>query len=453
MRGRKEAERASPRPVRCAIYTRKSTEEGLDSEFNSLDAQREAAEAYILSQRQEGWVALPARYDDGGFSGGNLERPGLQRLLPDVEAGRIDCVVVYKVDRLSRSLLDFARLIEIFDRKGVSFVSITQQFNTTTSMGRLVLNILLSFAQFEREIIGERIRDKVAATKRKGMYTGGPPVLGYDVDRERKRLVVNPKEAELVRTIFARFLDTGCITKLVEELNAQGSVTKCWTTKQGLTRAGKPWNKGYIYRLLNNPLYLGEVSHKQERYPGEQEAIVSRELWERAHVLLAKRYRGRGARLRPQGPALLRGIIRCAHCDCAMGPVFTKRRGRVYRYYLCLHASRNGHRTCPTRSLSAGEIEGVVVEQLRLLLRSPQLLAGASQGAVTVGRRDLARALAALDETWDQLPPGEQERIVRSVVTRVEVHPDRADVQFSREGLMALIAEMNDHRGTREVAA
>jgi DNA invertase Pin-like site-specific DNA recombinase len=453
MRGRTDAERASSRPVRCAIYTRKSTDEGLDSEFNSLDAQREAAEAYILSQRQERWVALPDRYDDGGYSGGDLERPGLQRLLEEVEAGRIDCVLVYKVDRLSRSLLDFARLIEIFDRRHVSFVSITQQFNTTTSMGRLVLNILLSFAQFEREIIGERIRDKVAATKRKGKYTGGPPVLGYDVDRERKRLVVNPEEAELVRHIFVRFLDTGCTTDLVGELNAQGYATKSWTTKQGVTRAGKPWNKGYVYRLLNNPLYLGEVSHKQERYPGEHEAIVSSELWERAHVMLAKRYRARGARLRTQGPALLRGIIRCAHCDCAMGPVFTKRRGRCYRYYLCLHASRNGHRACPTRSLSAGEIEGVVVEQLRRLLRSPQLLAGSCQGAATVGKRDLTRALAALDETWDQLPPGEQERIVRSVVTRVDIHPDRADLQFNKEGLVALIADTNDQRGAREVTA
>jgi hypothetical protein len=285
------------------------------------------------------------------------------------------------------------------------------------------------------------------------MYTGGPPVLGYDVDRERKRLVVNPEEAELVRHIFTRFLDTGCITKLVEELNAQGSVTKSWTTKQGVIRAGKPWNKGYIYRLLNNPLYLGEVSHKQERYPGEHDAIVSRELWERVHVMLAKRYRGRGARLRPQGPALLRGIIRCAHCDCAMGPVFTRRRGRVYRYYLCQHASRNGHRACPTRSLSAGEIEGVVVEQMRRLLRSPQLLAAGFHEAAGIGKREMARALAALDDAWDQLPPGEQERIVRSVVTGVEVHPDRADVQFSREGLAALIAEMNDHRGAGEVAA
>ncbi len=219
----------------CAAYTRTSTEEGLDSEFNSLDAQRESAEAYIASQKHEGWVASPTRYDDAGYSGGTLERPALQRLLEDVEAGRIGCVVVYKVDRISRSLLDFARLMEIFDRHGVSFVSVTQQFNTTTSMGRLVLNILLSFAQFEREIIGERIRDKVAATKKKGKYCGGPPVLGYDVDRERKRLVVNSAEAELVRHIFEDFVRAGSTTALARELNDRGCVTKSWTTKKGTT--------------------------------------------------------------------------------------------------------------------------------------------------------------------------------------------------------------------------
>jgi DNA invertase Pin-like site-specific DNA recombinase len=444
--------------VRCAIYTRKSTDEGLDSDFNSLDAQREAAEAYILSQRQEGWVALPDRYDDGGFSGGNLERPGLQRLLEGVEAGRIDCVVVYKVDRLSRSLLDFARLIEVFDRRTVSFVSITQQFNTTTSMGRLVLNILLSFAQFEREIIGERIRDKVAATKRKGMYTGGPPVLGYDVDRERKRLVVNPEEAELVRHIFSEFAQSGSTTRLAQQLNAEGHTTKSWTTKKGVTRAGMPWDKAHLYHVLNNPLYIGEVSHKDQRYPGEQEAIVARELWEQAHAILRKHYRARGARLRTPGPALLRGIIRCAHCDCAMGPVFTRRRGRCYRYYQCLHASRNGHQTCPTRSLSAGEIEGVVVEQLRSLFRNPEALVKRYQELKTqppggFGQRDIGEALAALDRMWDQLSPGEQERIVQSLVKQVDIHPDRADVKVSAEGLTSLIIELRQPTGVREVAA
>ena len=229
-------EREQPdRRVRCAILTRTSTEEGLDSDFNSLDAQRESGEAYVASQKQEGWVALPTRYDDGGYSGGTLDRPALQRLLADIEAGRIDCVVVYKLDRLSRSLLDFAKLIEIFDRHNVSFVSVTQRFDTSTSMGRLMLNILLSFAQFEREIIGERIRDKVAATRRKGKYTGGPPVLGYGVDRDRKRLVVNPEEAELVRRIFSDFVRTGSTTTLAQRLNEEGHTTKSWTTKEGRT--------------------------------------------------------------------------------------------------------------------------------------------------------------------------------------------------------------------------
>ena len=360
---------------RCAIYTRKSTDENLDNGFNSLDAQREAAEAYIASQRHEGWAALPARYDDGGYSGGTLERPGLQRLLTDVEAGFVDCVVVYKVDRLSRSLLDFTRIVEAFDRKGVSFVSVTQQFNTTSSMGRLTLNILLSFAQFEREIIGERIRDKVAATKRKGKYCGGMPVLGYDVDRGAKRLVVNPQEAELVRHIFLRFIETGSTTELAKELNAAGHLTKSWTTRTGRLNPGRPWDKGYIYRLLNNPLYVGEVSHKGERYPGEHEAIVPCRLWDQAHGILDRNHRARGAQTRAQTEALLKGIIRCAHCGCAMGPSFTKRRGKLYRYYLCVHASKNGYDTCPTKTLAAGEIERIVINQLRAILRAPEFLA------------------------------------------------------------------------------
>ena len=381
MRRQPDTEQAAVQRVRCAIYTRKSTDENLDAEFNSLDAQRESAEAYIASQRHEGWVALPAHYDDGGFSGGSLERPGLRRLLDDVEADRIDCVVVYKVDRLSRSLLDFARIIEIFDRRNVSFVSITQQFNTTTSMGRLVLNILLSFAQFEREIIGERIRDKVAATKRKGKYCGGMPVLGYDADRERKRLVVNPVEAELVRHVFTRFVQTGSTADLAKELNAAGFTTKSWVTKSERLHAGTPWHKMHVYRILNNPIYIAEVSHKGKRYPGEHEAIVPRPLWDQAHAILARNYRARGVETRTKTPALLRGILRCAHCGCAMGPTYTKRRGKSYRYYLCVHASKHGPDTCPTRTLAAGEIEGVVVEHLRGVFRTPELVAAAIRSA------------------------------------------------------------------------
>jgi DNA invertase Pin-like site-specific DNA recombinase len=465
MRRQQTTPRAPAPCVRCAVYTRKSTDEGLDSDFNSLDAQRESAEAYILSQRHEGWEALPEHYDDGGYSGGSLERPGLQRLLDDIEAGSVDCVVVYKLDRLSRSLLDFVKMIEVFDRKGVSFVSVTQRFDTSTSMGRLMLNILLSFAQFEREIIGERIRDKIAATRRKGKYIGGPPVLGYDVDRERKRLVLNPEEAELVRSIFERFAEGRSTTKLAAELNAECRTTKSWTTKKGVTRAGTPWNKAHLYRVLNNPIYLGEVTHRGERYPGEHEAIVSRDLWDRAQAILAKHYRVRGARTRIKTPALLRGLIQCGHCGCAMGPTYAKRRGKMYRYYLCVHAAKNGHSTCPTRALAAGEIEATVIEQLRALLRAPRAWAancrdtgsGSPSGVAAAGRlgvQALAQAARMLDRNWDQLSPGEQERIVQLVVEQVDVYPDRAEVRIGTKELTSLLTDLRSQPdGAREVLA
>jgi site-specific DNA recombinase len=375
MRRQQTAAATALRRVRCAIYTRKSTDEGLDSEFNSLHAQREAGESYIASQRLEGWVASPIRYDDGGFSGGTLERPALQRLLEDAEAGRVDCIVVYKIDRLSRSLLDFAKLMETFERHNVSFVSVTQRFDTSNSMGRLMLNILLSFAQFEREIIGERIRDKVAATRKKGKYTGGPPVLGYDVDRKQKRLVVNPEEVALVQRIFSNFVETGSTTTLAQQLNEDGLTTKSWTTKDGRHRPGKPWDKVLLYRVLNNPLYLGEVTYKGERYPGEHEPIIARELWDRARSILAHNSRVRGARTRTRTPALLRGLIRCAHCGCSMVPSFTKRRGKTYRYYVCLHSSKHGAGSCPVSSVPGGEIEGAVVEQLRAVFERPEVVA------------------------------------------------------------------------------
>jgi site-specific DNA recombinase len=361
------------RKVRCAIYTRKSTEEGLDQAFNTLDAQREACEAYIASQRHEGWLALSDRYDDGGYSGGSMDRPALQRLMRDIDGGMIDVVVVYKVDRLSRSLMDFARIVELFERHDVSFVSVTQHFNTTSSMGRLTLNILLSFAQFEREVIGERIRDKVAASKAKGMWMGGCPPLGYDV-RDRK-LVVNDAEADLVRHIFRRFLQLGSGTKLVRELKAKRRSTKSWTTQGGRRREGRPFGKGTVYKLLNNRVYLGEIVHKGNAYPGEHAPIVTRDLWNKVQAVLAESAKARANRTRATTPALLRGIIRCAIHDCAMGPTFTRKNGRLYRYYLCTHASKHGYDTCPNPSLSAGEIEAAVIDQLRGLFGSPEVLA------------------------------------------------------------------------------
>lgn len=273
---------AQPPPVvRCAIYTRKSTEEGLDQDFNSLHAQRESAEAFIASQQHEGWLCLPEHYDDGGYSGGTMERPALQRLLTDIEAGKVDCVVVYKVDRLSRSLLDFARILEAFERHRVSFVSVTQQFNTATSMGRLVLNVLLSFAQFEREMISERTRDKIAATRRKGRWCGGRPILGYDVDRQGAKLVVNADEAAQVRAIFQLYLDDERLMPVVEELRRRGWRNKRWITRKGVQCGGGAFDKSSLWHLLTNVTYLGKVRYKDEIHDGQHEAIVDAEVWQR----------------------------------------------------------------------------------------------------------------------------------------------------------------------------
>jgi site-specific DNA recombinase len=275
-------------PLRCAIYTRKSTEEGLNQDFNSLDAQREAAAAYITSQRSIGWVAVEERYDDGGYTGGNLERPALQKLLRDINQGRVDCVVVYKVDRLSRSLLDFARLIEVFERRQVSLVSVTQPLNTTTSLGRLTLNILLSFAQFEREMIADRTRDKMAAARRKGKWVGGKPVLGYDIAGEGGKLVANAEEAGQVQAIFALYLQHRLLDTVLAEINARQWTTKSWRTRGGKEHLGRPFTKATLARLLTNVVYLGQVSHRDVVYPGEHAAIVEKSVWDRVNRLLAQ---------------------------------------------------------------------------------------------------------------------------------------------------------------------
>jgi site-specific DNA recombinase len=358
--------------VRCAIYTRKSSEEGLDKEFNSLDAQRESAEACIASQKNEGWVCLPDRYDDGGFSGGSMERPALELLLADIEAGRVDCVVVYKVDRLSRSLMDFARIMQAFDAKGVSFVSVTQQFNTTSSMGRLTLNILLSFAQFEREIIGERIRDKIAAQKRKGKWAGGAPVLGYDVDRTNgnPRLVINANEASRVREIFALYLHRGSLQPVVTELRRRCWPNKRRVTAKGKIKGGRPFDKGTLHVLLTNPILAGRIVYKDQTYQGEHEAIITPEVYDRVQQQL--RYNGRtgGIEVRNKYGALLRGLLRCKHCDAAMTHTFTGGRGKPsYRYYRCIQAIKTGAHVCPATTVPAAEMERVVVDEIRALGR------------------------------------------------------------------------------------
>ena len=301
--------RASVKLVRCAIYTRKSTEECLEQEFNSLDAQREAGEAYFRSQAGEGWALVPDRYDDGGFTGGNLDRPGLRRLMADIEAGRVDCVVVYKVDRLSRSLLDFAQMMRTFEGRGVSFVSVTQQFNTGTSMGRLVLNVLLSFAQFEREIISERTRDKIAATRRKGKWAGGHPILGYDVDPAGYRLVVNTSEAERVRAIFALYLEHGSLLPVVKELEKRGWTNKRWKTKKGPERGGTPFTRTNLYQLLTNVGYVGKVRYKTEIHAGEHPGIVDPAVFQKAQTLLRQNGVTGGGPIRNQFGAILKGLL------------------------------------------------------------------------------------------------------------------------------------------------
>ena len=418
--------------IRCAIYTRKSSEEGLEQEFNSLDAQHEACAAYIASQASLGWKALLKHYDDGGISGGTLDRPGLKRLLDDVEDGLVDVVVVYKIDRLSRSLMDFAKLVDVFDRNGVTFVSVTQSFNTTTSMGRLTLNILLSFAQFEREVIAERVRDKIRASRQKGMWMGGSVPLGYVV-KDRK-LVVHEPDAAVVRSMFERFLRVGSATVLARELRAEGV----------LTTKGRPIDKGYLYKCLSNRTYLGLAIHKGTAYPGEHAAIISQDLWDKVHAILAENARTRSARTRAQTPALLRGLI-FGPTGAAMSPTHTRKGNRLYRYYVSQDVLQRGRDACPIGRVPAAEIERAVIDQLRGVFRQPEIVVGtwraarAEQDDVT---EDEAReALTQLDPLWDELFPAERARIVQLLVERVDVHGEGVDVRFRMNGIGALARE------------
>ena len=428
-------EAAPPRRLRCAIYTRKSSEEGLDMEFNSLDAQRESCEAYIASQRAEGWLCMREHYDDGGFSGGTLDRPGLKMLLEDIEAGLVDVVVVYKIDRLSRSLMDFSRLVEVFDKHGVTFISITQSFNTTTSMGRLTLNILLSFAQFEREVTGERIRDKFAASRAKGMWMGGFVPMGYDV--VSRKLIINEAEADKVRLMFQRFVKLGSATLLTRELVAAGAVNK----------RGKPIDKGFLYKLFRNRLYLGEAVHKGTSYPGEHQAIITHELWDQVHAILQESPRQRAANTRTQTPALLKGLIFTAS-GVAMTPTATKKGSRHYRYYTSMDAIRNraGEGTNGFVRLNAGMVEGAVIQHIRDLLRAPEIAARAVEAArrsdPDMDEHDVVNALARFDELWESLFPAEQARIARLLIQRVTVSADGLAVDLRTEGLGSVIREM-----------
>jgi DNA invertase Pin-like site-specific DNA recombinase len=430
-----DAMSASVKKLRCAVYTRKSTDEGLEKEFNTLDAQREACEAYVASQRAEGWTLVRDRYDDGGFSGGTLERPALRRLRADIERGLVDVVVVYKIDRLSRSLTDFAKLVDVFETHRVTFVSVTQAVNTTTSMGRLTLNVLLSFAQFEREVIGERIRDKVAASKARGMWMGGKVPLGCDV--VARKLIVNEDEAPRVRRVFELFAETGSGIETVKRLREEGLTSK----------AGRPLDKGDVYKLLNNRTYVGEAAHKGKVYPGEHRAVVPRDLWDRAHAVLKVSPRVRANQNRNQTPALLCGLIFGVD-GRALSPTHCRKNGRLYRYYVAQRVLKGDVAADDdiVRRVSAAEIEAAVVGQVRALLRQPEVVAGtwlaARAEAPDLTEAETREALERLNPLWDELFPAEQARIVRALVERVEVGPAGADIRLRVAGLASLVRDL-----------
>jgi site-specific DNA recombinase len=447
---RSPAKLAGPQ-VRCAIYTRKSSEEGLEQDFNSLDAQREACEAFVLSQKHEGWVALPAMYDDGGFSGANIERPAFRRLLSDIEAGRIDAVVVYKVDRLTRSLGDFAKIVEVFDRRGVSFVSVTQQFNTTSSMGRLTLNMLLSFAQFEREVTGERIRDKVAASKRKGMWMGGLPPLGYDV-RERK-LVVNEPEAQRVRHIYRRYAALGSVWDLKDELDRDGIVSKERVDRFGRKVGGKPLARGALYLMLQNRIYRGEIVHKDASYPGEHKPIIDQALWGEVQRRLAANRVERATGAKAAQPSLLAGLI-CDEAGERLVPSHANKKGRRYRYYvskgLVTGAPANPQRG---RRVPAADLEGLVENRLRQFLASATEVFGALSEIMAAGEAQSIVARAAeLAGQWPSLPPDRKRAILMTLVDRIELGPETLEIRIRPRRLPDLFDDetlLADRKPTR----
>lgn len=431
--------RPAPTGLRCAIYTRKSSEEGLDQAFNSLHAQREACEAYVSSQRHEGWQLIETAYDDGGLSGSTMARPALQRLLAEIEGRRIDIVLVYKVDRLTRSLADFARIIETFDAHGVSFVSVTQQFNTTTSMGRLTLNMLLSFAQFEREVTGERIRDKIAASRARGLWMGGHVPLGYDL--QARSLVANPDEAAIVRLIFARYVELGSVASLKAELDACGIVSKARISSTDKSFGGKPFSRGALYRLLANRVYIGQAVHKGRAHPGAHEAIIERALFDAAQTTLSANRITRINGSQADEPSLLGGLLVDAQ-GTRMTPSHAVKNHKRYRYYVSQTLLRGGGRLKGhVTRLPAHEIESLVVNEFQALLLDP----GALLDLLTDETPEVAELHALLATTadlaqrWPTLAPGAVRGFVRAITKRVVVHTDHVDIVLSPDRLGAVL--------------
>ncbi len=438
---------ASPKPrKRCAVYCRVSSDERLDQEFNSIDAQKEAGQAYVVSQRAEGWIPVAEDYDDPGYSGGNTERPALKRLMAEIERGKIDIVVVYKIDRLTRCLADFSKMVEVFERQGVSFVSVTQQFNTTTSMGRLMLNVLLSFAQFEREVTGERIRDKIAASKRKGMWMGGVPPLGYDVSNHL--LVVNETEAALVRRIFGEMLTIGSPTRIAQGLASEGITTKAWTTQDGQVRNGVRMDKKYLFKLLRNRIYLGELSHKGSWFPGVHMAIIDRGLWDKVHEVLARDPHVRTVETQTRGStdALLRGLLFDPTGE-PMYPTYASKNKRKYRYYVSKSEVKYGANGKTHERLPAQEIETAMVAQIKTVLSSPEAIVAVCKTIELKGAKmsedKTVMAMHSLGDVWEQLYPNERIRIVKLMIERIDLVAGGIKIKWHALGWKALIKEFS----------
>ncbi len=424
-------------PKRCAVYCRVSSDEGLSQAFNSIDAQKEAGQAFIVSQRAEGWIPVVDDYDDPAYSGGTMERPALKRLLADIEAGRVNIIVVYKIDRLSRSLSDFAKMVDIFDRFGVSFSAVTQQINSATSMGRLMLNVLLSFAQFEREVTGERIRDKFAASKAKGIWMGGVVPMGYRV-QDRKLLVV-PQEAEVIRRVFRDYARSQCTTDLVRDFMAEGL-----TTKRGI-----PFGKQAIYKILHNRMYLGEMIHKGKSFPGEHAAIVDRDLWDGAHAVLSKdTQQRRVATMTRNSPvALLRGLLYAPNGKKMIPSAVVKKAqgGKRYRYYLDSKNGRYGKGPDTFGTLGADQIECLVIEHVVAALQSPASVQAVWDAVRTqtsdIDEPHVVLAMNNLGAIWQTLFPAEQVRIVNLLIERVQLTQESVEIQWRQTGWAALVGE------------
>ena len=412
--------------IRCAVYCRKSVEDEVEKEFNSIDAQREAGEMFIASQRGNGWVCLPRHYDDYGLSGGNMNRPALKDLLADCESGLVGIVIVYKVDRLSRSIVDFAELSKDFDKWGVNFVSVTQDINTSTSSGRMMLNILMTFAQYEREIISERTRDKMAASRKKGKWVGGVTPYGYRV--EKGRLIIVPAQAKTVQNVFLRFCESQSPKLVAYELNKSGLTT----------RKGKAWTKGHIYRILNNFSYIGKVNYKGHVCKGEQDAIIDDELWKRTHEILSgnapvKEFKGKVETVAP-----LRGVIHCGHCNGAMSPIYTRKDGKNYYYYICSKDEKRGERICPIGRMPAGDVEQIVRNKISELLSNPEFVSiiAAKAECEPLKMREFFKR-----EMWEGMTPMEQNRLINLLIEKITVWSDSLEFEFKTQGMKFIMED------------